>query len=98
MANEQHLSYGKNNISLNATPKTGENLNVLLNTDPAKQVPAPDAYFSLEDMVTILGYPRQVDLQVEDAMGTFTVFIGHTPIILKLSPEGEGIHPPKWRP
>jgi hypothetical protein len=34
--------------------------------------------------MTIFGDPGQVNLDIEDGMGTFSVFIGHTPIILEV--------------
>ena len=77
---------------------TGEDFDVFFITDPADEIPASGADFPFQYRITILGYPREVDLEVEDGMGTFSILISHAPIILKLSPEGEGIHPPKLGP
>ena len=77
---------------------SGEDFHVFFKTGSSQKISGSKAYLAFQDVIAVFGYPTKMNLKVEYSMGGFAVFIGHALIILKLSPEGEGNHPPKLRP
>lgn len=71
-----------------------EDLHILFDTDAADELLGALTNRPLEDFEAVFGYPGEMQLEAEDAMGGFAILGGHMlPVYWKLSPEGEGKHP-----
>ena len=91
--------YGDENMDMIWGDGAWNDFDILLYADSPDEVSRSLAYLSLQHTVAILGNPRDVELDAEDWVGRFAIFIGHDVIVYRTGSyrlKAREITRPKW--